>query len=129
MNPYALANHQQNQGYQHLHWTKSLTFFPLTRCKRFKKQIYGFAIEKQFLQLENKHPHQSFPKNSRKKEINDFFSRKESIYILKNSQKDEATKTKKNKRNKKKNLLCFFWRSLLVKLHNPQLHAKKNQRK
>jgi hypothetical protein len=64
MYPYALANHQQNQGCQQ---QSHSIFFALTRCKRCKEQIYGFAIEKQFLQLENKHPHQSFPKNTRKR--------------------------------------------------------------
>ncbi len=64
-----------------------------------------------------------------------FFLKKKDIYIKIFSKKDEATKTKKNKRNKKKNfkrkknLSSFFRRSLLVKLHNPQLHATKDQKK
>lgn len=35
---------------------------------------------------------------------------------------------KKILQKKKKTLPSFFWRSLLVKLHNPQLHAKKDQK-
>jgi len=99
---YALPNHQQNQGYQHLHWTKLLTFFPLTRCKRWKKQIYGFAIEKQFLQLENKHPHQSFPKKLEKGNKWIFFYKRKTFTLKYFPKKMKQQKQRKTKETRKK---------------------------